>query len=68
MNKSKIQFKAIDGVKISADYYQIKQPKGFILLCHRSHSNRAEYKDIAPIFNSIGYSCLAIDQRSGMKF
>ena len=38
-----------------------------IPLCHRSHCNRAEYRETAPKFNDIGYSCLAKDQRSGMK-
>ena len=63
----KINFKSKDGLKITADYYEIKNPKGFMLLCHRSHCNRAEYRETAPKFNKLGYSCLAIDQRSGMK-
>jgi len=63
----KINFNSKDGLLITADYYQIKNPKGLILLCHRSHSNRAEYRETAPKFNKLGYSCLAIDQRSGMK-
>ncbi len=68
----KIEFKSKDGLLISADYYSKNQDeasghKGFILLCHRSHCNRAEYRETAPKFNDLGYSCLAIDQRSGMK-
>lgn len=63
----KIYFKSKDGLKITADYYKTKNPKGFLLLCHRSHCNRAEYRETAPVFNKLGYSCLAIDQRSGMK-
>lgn len=62
-----IQFKSYDDLDITADYYKINNSKGFILLCHRSHFNRGEYKDIAPILNNLGYSCLAIDQRSGMN-
>jgi alpha-beta hydrolase superfamily lysophospholipase len=67
MNFSKIYFKSQDGILITADYYKIDNPKGLILLCHRSHSNRAEYRKTAPKLNKLGYSCLAIDQRSGMK-
>jgi alpha-beta hydrolase superfamily lysophospholipase len=63
----KVNFNSKDGLKITADYYEIKNSKGLILLCHRSHFNRAEYRETAPKFNQLGYSCLAIDQRSGMK-
>jgi len=63
----KVNFKSQDGLKITADYYKVKNHKGFIVLCHRSHCNRAEYRETAPKFNKLGYSCLAIDQRSGMK-
>ena len=63
----KIYFNSKDGLQITADLYEISNPKGFILLCHRSHCNRAEYRETAPKLNNLGYSCLAIDQRSGMK-
>lgn len=63
----KIEFNSLDGLQITADYYAVKGHKGFILLCHRSHCNRAEYRETAQKFNALGYSCLAIDQRSGMK-
>jgi alpha-beta hydrolase superfamily lysophospholipase len=64
----KKKFKSKDGLLITANYYPIEKPIGFILLCHRSHYSKAEYKEIAPQFNELGYSCLAIDQRSGMNF
>ncbi len=63
----KINFKSQDGLLITADYYEVKNHKGFMLLCHRSHCNRAEYRETAPKLNTLGYSCLAIDQRSGMN-
>ncbi len=63
----KVNFKSGDGLLVTADYYKVNQHKGFILLCHRSHCNRAEYRETAPKLNALGYSCLAIDQRSGMK-
>ena len=63
----KVQFESKDGLLITADHYEVAGHKGVILLCHRSHCNRAEYRETAPKFNALGYSCLAIDQRSGMK-
>ena len=63
----KIAFDSKDGLKITSDWYEVSTPKGLILLCHRSHCNRAEYRETAPKLNALGYSCLAIDQRSGMK-
>lgn len=63
----KIAFQSKDGLLVTGDDYSIENPRGFILLCHRSHSNRAEYRETAPKLNTLGYSCLAIDQRSGMK-
>lgn len=62
-----LNFKSKDGLIVTADYYKVENHIGFIVLCHRSHCNRAEYRETAPKFNSLGYSCLAIDQRSGMK-
>lgn len=66
-NFETITFPSKDGLTITADYYPVKKAKGFMLLCHRSHCNRGEYRETAPKFNKLGYSCLAIDQRSGMK-
>lgn len=68
MNKYKtIEFESKDGLIITADLYLASNPKGFILLCHRSHCNRGEYRETAPKLNKLGFSCLTIDQRSGMK-
>jgi alpha-beta hydrolase superfamily lysophospholipase len=63
----KVYFKSSDGLKITADYYPVEKLRGLILLCHRSHCNRGEYRETAPKLNRLGFSCLAIDQRSGMK-
>ena len=67
MSYSTIQFPSTDSLQITADYYPQVGAKDFIVLCHRSHFNRGEYREAAPIFNAHGYSCLALDQRSGMK-
>jgi alpha-beta hydrolase superfamily lysophospholipase len=62
-----LKFESRDGLLITADHYPARRPTGFILLCHRSHCNRGEYRATAPRLNERGFSCLAIDQRSGMK-
>ncbi|MBN9613524.1 MAG: alpha/beta hydrolase [Actinobacteria bacterium] len=63
----KITFPSADGLPVTAELYEAERPEGFILLCHRSHCNRAEYRETAPRLNDLGFSCLAIDQRSGMR-
>lgn len=56
---------AKDGVKVFGDYYPAAKPKALILLFHQAGSSAAEYATIAPKLNDMGYSALAIDQRSG---
>ena len=60
-----LTFPSKDGLLITADLYLIKQPKDFILLCHQAGYSRGEYIETAKKLNAIGYSCVAIDQRSG---
>ena len=60
-----IDFPSKDGLQITADYYETKGSETFILLFHQAGWSRGEYKEIAPKLNALGYSCLAIDQRSG---
>ncbi|MGL4306818.1 MAG: alpha/beta hydrolase [Mycobacteriaceae bacterium] len=62
-----VTFASLDGLLITADEYLADNALGSLLLCHRSHFNRGEYRETAKKFQSLGYSCLAIDQRSGMK-
>jgi len=56
---------AADGVKVYGDYYPAAHPRALILLFHQAGSSAAEYATIAPRLNAMGYSALAIDQRSG---
>lgn len=62
-----VEFKSKDGLLITADLYAVKKPKGLVVLCHRSHFNRGEYRESAPRIAALGFTCLAIDQRSGMN-
>lgn len=64
----KIQFKAKDGLIISAELYEIDSDKPVILLLHQGGYNKYEYADIAPRLNKMGFNALAIDQRSGGSF
>lgn len=63
--QKKVTFKAEDDTEITADLYEASPDAPVILLCHQAKSSRGEYKNIAPRFVEMGYTCLAIDQRSG---
>jgi dienelactone hydrolase len=62
-----VEFSSRDGLTITADAYDAERPRGYVLLCHRSHFNRGEYRETGPKLAQAGYSCLAVDLRSGMK-
>jgi dienelactone hydrolase len=61
----KITFPSKDGLPITADFYSVNSSKPMILLCHQAGYSRGEYKDTALKLYKLGYTCLAIDQRSG---
>jgi len=61
----KITFPSQDSLPITADYYEVNSLKPMILLCHQAGFSRGEYKDTALKLNELGYTCMAIDQRSG---
>jgi alpha-beta hydrolase superfamily lysophospholipase len=61
-----LEFAARDGLLVRADWYEADDCRAVAILCHRSHFNRAEYRETAPRLNALGISCLALDQRSGM--
>ena len=62
----KIEFPSKDGLTITGDYYEVAESqKPPILLCHQAGFSRGEYREIAPKLNAMGFTCLAIDQRSG---
>lgn len=63
-----VQFKAQDGVEMTADLYAAGKPGGpMIILYHMADSSRGEYLEIAPELNKLGFDCLAVDQRSGFE-
>lgn len=60
-----ITFEAIDGLTVSANFYKNATSSEVIVLCHQARFNKFEYDGIAQRLNTLGYNCLAIDQRSG---
>ncbi len=60
-----LTFPSKDGLIISANLYEVKDSKKIILLCHQATFSKGEYNETAPKLNALGYTCLAIDQRSG---
>ncbi len=65
-NKELITFASDDGLTITADLYLLdKENAPFIILFHQARYSRGEYIETAKEFNKLGYSCLAVDQRSG---
>lgn len=60
-----VQFDAADGLSITADLYEKSGSKKVIILFHQAGWSRGEYKEIAPKLNALGYTCLAVDLRSG---
>ncbi len=65
--QSIVEFSSLDGLKITGDYYDVKRSKKLVVLCHQAGWSRGEYQEIIKELVLLGYSCLAIDQRSGGK-
>ena len=62
-----ITFAGKDGLNITADLYKIDAENApYIILFHQAFFSRGEYRTIAPRLNSLGFNCLAVDQRSGL--
>ena len=62
-----VTFPSKDGLLITADIYDVKTDKPLILMCHQAGHSRGEYIETALKLNEMGYSCIAIDQRSGSR-
>ena len=56
---------AKDSLPITADIYEVNNKKTTILLCHQAGFSRGEYKETALKLMKLGFSSIAIDQRSG---
>ena len=62
-----VTFASEDGLLVTADVYAPYENGAapIIVLFHQAGSSRGEYTEIAPWLNSLGYNCMAVDQRSG---
>jgi len=61
-----ITFKTEDNITVTGDLYESSEKNAtVILLFHQAGYSRGEYREIAPKLQKMGYTCLAIDQRSG---
>ncbi len=60
-----ITFNAKDGLKVTADLYEVKEDAPYIVLSHLSEHSRGEYKNTAVKLNALGFNCLAVDTRTG---
>ena len=63
--KTRINFKSLDGLNVSADYYAAENSDKVIILCHQAGFSRGSYQAIAPRLVDAGFDCLAVDLRSG---
>lgn len=66
VSQKEVLLPSLDGLLIHSKLYvtDSKEEK-IMLLCHQARYSKGEYKETAPKFNKLGYTCLAIDQRSG---
>lgn len=65
---NKIILKAADGVPVTADLYLLEYAEApIIILCHQAGYSRGEYLSIVPKLQALGFSCIALDQRSGKE-
>lgn len=60
-----VEFESADSLIISANLYEVDPGYPMMVLCHQAKFCKYEYAGIAERFNTLGYNCLAIDQRSG---
>jgi|SRR5271166_6583767 len=61
-----VTMNAADGVTVFGESYPGPSPVApIIVLLHQAGSSKAEYAQIAPRLNSLGYNALAVDLRSG---
>lgn len=63
--QERVNLKAEDDLKVTADLYKIEERAPYIVLAHLSEHSRGEYKNTAIKLNALGFNCLAVDTRTG---
>tara|TARA_R110001583_G_scaffold142294_1_gene294570 strand:- start:11965 stop:12738 length:774 start_codon:yes stop_codon:yes gene_type:complete len=56
-----------DSLPITVAIYEVNNKKPTILLCHQAGFSSGEYKETVLKLMELGFSCIAIDQRSGKE-
>jgi dienelactone hydrolase len=65
MQQDTVTFNASDGLEVRGVLYCADTNAPVIVLCHQARFNNYEYAETAPKLVALGFTCLAIDQRSG---
>ncbi len=65
LSAAEVEFQSSDDLTVYGELHRVSKEKGFILLFHQANSSLGEYATISPKLNKMGFSTLAIDQRSG---
>jgi len=65
IRKTEIEFKASDGLLVTANLYQSRKSNPFIILFHQEQSCKGEFEPIISRFIKLNYNCLAVDLRTG---
>ncbi len=60
-----VTFDAADGLKITANLYEIDSTLPYLILFHQAGSSKGEYRETAIKMIKLGYNILAVDLRSG---
>lgn len=67
MNTEKINLITSDNIKIAYDLYEVKNPKGWLLLAHMMPATKESWNEFAEEMRNFGYESLAIDLRGHGK-
>lgn len=59
----KINLKSSDGKNISADFYSVESPNGWLILTHMMPATKESWKVIAEEMRKLGYASIALDLR-----
>lgn len=62
-NMEKVNFLSSDNKKIVANLFQVKNPKGWLLLSHMMPAVKESWNEFAQELQNLGYESLAIDLR-----
>ncbi len=65
IRKSEVNFKASDGLIVTANLYQSRKSNPYLIFFHQELSCKGEFDPIVSRFIKMNYNCMAVDLRSG---